>query len=190
LASSVTSASQPTVLILGDSISAGYGIPEGRGWVELLRQELQGSALIVNASISGETSGGGLARTDALLARHQPNVFVLELGGNDGLRGFQLNILEDNLSQIINKAKAHNSKVILLGMRIPPNYGKRYSDGFFNIYQTLADRHGVALVPFFLEGVGGHSELIQADGIHPTTAAQPLLLDNARDIILEVLESE
>lgn len=183
-------ASKPTVVILGDSISAGYGIVADKGWVQLLRQEIDDAALIVNASISGETSGGGLARIDTLLERHQPDVLVLELGGNDGLRGYQLDILENNLSLMIHKAKSAGSKVVLLGMRIPPNYGKRYSEGFFNIYQKLAEQYNVPLVPFFLEGVGGNNALIQADGIHPNAEAQPILLANAKPIILDALTNE
>ncbi len=184
------SANQQTIVILGDSISAGYGIAADKGWVELLRQELNENMLIINASISGETSAGGLARTDAILERHNPDIFVLELGGNDGLRGYPLDTLKDNLSLIIEKASSSGSQVILLGMRIPPNYGRRYSEGFYNIYQELADKYSIRLVPFFLEGIGGNNQLIQADGIHPNTNAQPILLNNAKPIIEEALRRE
>jgi acyl-CoA thioesterase-1 len=167
-----------TVLVLGDSISAGYGLKKlDQGWVALLREKLRPhGAAVVNASISGETSAGGLARIDALLRQHRPSIVILELGGNDGLRGLSPRQMESNLNEMIVKSKAAGAKVLLLGMKIPPNYGKRYADLFQKIYPALAERHGVVLVPFLLEGVGGQNELMQADGIHPNHDAQAILL--------------
>lgn len=170
-----------TVLIVGDSISAGFGLDTRLGWVSLLEQRLkqQGvSDTVVNASISGDTSAGGQARLPALLATHKPQVVILELGGNDGLRGQQPAILQQNLAAMIDSSQAAGAKVLLLGMKLPPNYGVRYNEAFAAVYGNLAQQKKVALVPFFLEGVGGVPDLMQADGLHPAVAAQGKLLDN------------
>ncbi|WP_248796944.1 arylesterase [Pseudomonas sp. MWU13-2105] len=170
-----------TVLIVGDSISAGFGLDTRVGWVALLEKRLKSEGFadqVVNASISGDTSAGGQARLPALLAEHKPQVVVLELGGNDGLRGQLPTQLKQNLASMIDKSQAMGAKVLLLGMQIPPNYGPRYTQAFARVYGELAAEKNIALVPFFLEGIGGHPELMQADGIHPAPAGQGMLLDN------------
>ncbi|WP_248804562.1 arylesterase [Pseudomonas sp. MWU13-2100] len=170
-----------TVLIVGDSISAGFGLDTRVGWVALLEKRLKAEGFadqVVNASISGDTSAGGQARLPALLAEHKPQVVVLELGGNDGLRGQLPTQLKQNLASMIDKSQAVGAKVLLLGMQIPPNYGPRYTQAFAKVYGELAAEKNIALVPFFLEGIGGHPELMQADGIHPAPAGQGMLLDN------------
>lgn len=170
-----------TVLIVGDSISAAFGLDTRLGWVSLLEQRLQKEGFtdkVVNASVSGDTSAGGQARLPALLAEHKPQLVILELGGNDGLRGQQPAQLQQNLASMIQLSQKAGAKVLLLGMRIPPNYGARYTTAFAEVYSNLAAQENVALVPFFLEGVGGIPELMQADGLHPAVAAQGRLLDN------------
>lgn len=171
-----------TVLVVGDSISAAYGLETQQGWVALLQERLQqqdSDVSVVNASISGDTTAGGLARFPALLAQHQPEYVIIELGGNDGLRGLSLKHMAVNLTTMVQQAQQEDAKVLLLGMRLPGNYGKRYTDGFYNVYQDIAKREQVALVDFFLEGVGAVDGMMQADGVHPTQSAQTLLLDNA-----------
>jgi acyl-CoA thioesterase I len=165
------------VLVLGDSISAAYGLGAGEGWVDRLAGHLDDCA-IVNASISGETSEGGKARLPQLLESHQPAVLVLELGGNDGLRGFPLAITRSNLLTMIESAQAAGARVLLLGMRIPPNYGARYAEGFHALYAELAQATGSELVPFLLDGIATNPELMQQDGIHPTAEAQALIVGN------------
>ncbi|CAI8862412.1 arylesterase [Pseudomonas chlororaphis] len=170
-----------TVLIVGDSISTAFGLDTRQGWVALLEQRLKSEGFddkVVNASISGDTSAGGQARLPALLAEHKPELVILELGGNDGLRGQLPTQLQQNLASMIDSSKASGAKVLLLGMQLPPNYGVRYTQAFAEVYSKLANEKNVALVPFFLEGVGGNPELMQADGIHPAVAAQGKLLEN------------
>lgn len=170
-----------TILIVGDSISAAFGLDTRLGWVSLLEQRLvqQGyDDKVVNASVSGDTSAGGLARLPALLAAHKPEVVILELGGNDGLRGQQPAQLKQNLASMIEASQKAGAKVLLLGMQLPPNYGARYTRAFAEVYSQLGSEKNVALVPFLLEGVGGHPELMQADGVHPAVGAQSKLLDN------------
>ena len=170
-----------TVLIVGDSISAGFGLDTRKGWVALLEQRLKNEGFddtVVNASISGDTSAGGLARLPAALAAHKPEVVIIELGGNDGLRGQPPAQLQQNLASMIQKSRDSGAKVLLLGMQIPPNYGKRYVEAFNKVFGDVAQEKKVPLVPFFLEGVGGHPELMQADGLHPAVAAQDKLLEN------------
>ncbi len=169
------------LLILGDSISAGYGLKPDSSWVTLLEQRLQQQARsvqVINASISGETTSGGRTRLPSLLQRHQPGLVIIELGGNDGLRGTPLFAVEANLEALIQQSHQAGAEVLLLGMRIPPNYGRRYAEGFVEIFPRVAERHQIAYHPFFLDGVGGVSELMQTDGIHPNEQAQPLLVDN------------
>nr|WP_307727796.1 arylesterase [Massilia sp. TS11] len=169
-----------TLLVLGDSLSAEYGLVRGAGWVALLEKKLAAQKLdiqIVNASISGETTVGGRTRLPALLKDKQPEVVIIELGGNDGLRGLSQAATEDNLRTMISMSKAAKAKVLLVGMRLPPNYGKDYTERFFNTYGMLAREQKVALVPFMLEGVADKPELFQADRIHPTAAAHPTILN-------------
>ena len=170
-----------TILIVGDSISAGFGLDTRLGWVSLLEQRLSKEGhddKVINASISGDTSAGGLARLPALLAEHKPDVVIVELGGNDGLRGQLPAQLKQNLASMIEASQQAGAKVLLLGMQLPPNYGARYTQAFAAVYGELANEKKVALVPFLLEGVGGKPELMQADRIHPAAGAQGLLLDN------------
>ncbi|QXI27153.1 arylesterase [Pseudomonas vanderleydeniana] len=170
-----------TVLIVGDSISAAFGLDTRVGWVALLEKRLRDEGFkdkVVNASISGDTSAGGQARLPALLAQHKPELVIIELGGNDGLRGQLPTQLKQNLASMIDNARASGAKVLLLGMQLPPNYGARYTKAFAEVYPALAQEKNVALVPFFLEGVGGHPDLMQADGIHPGPAGQDKLLNN------------
>ena len=184
------SATAGTVLIVGDSISAAFGLDTREGWVALLEKRLRSegySDKVVNASISGDTSGGGQARLPALLAEHKPSVVVVELGGNDGLRGQSPTQLKQNLASMIDTSRAAGAKVLLLGMKLPPNYGARYTTAFAEVYSSLADEKNVGLVPFFLQGVGGVPELMQTDGIHPAQEGQPTLLENAWPAIKPLL---
>ena len=179
---SFTQAQAATVLVVGDSISAAFGLETQEGWVTLLEERLREhnpEFKVVNASISGETTGGGLARFPQLLTEHQPDYVIIELGGNDGLRGLSLTQMSSNLTRMVQQAKQQDAVVLLLGMRLPGNYGQRYTEAFYNVYQQIAERENVAVVDFFLAGVGGEEGMMQADGVHPTQMAQPLLLDNA-----------
>ena len=170
------------VLVLGDSLSAEHNIPAGSGWVSLLERRLAQARpprKVVNASISGETTAGALARLPALLQKHRPAVLVVELGGNDALRGLSPAQLRGNLEKMLVLAEGAGAKVLLLGIDVPPNYGPAYRDRLRATYAELAQRHRAGLVPFFLEGVALKPGLMQADGLHPTAAAQPRLLENA-----------
>jgi acyl-CoA thioesterase I len=170
-----------TVLVVGDSISAALGLDTRQGWVNLLQNRLREGGFehqVVNASISGDTSSGGLARLPALLAQHRPELVIIELGGNDGLRGQPPAQLQQNLARMVDGSHASGAKVLLLGMRLPPNYGQRYTQAFAQVYSDLAAEKQVALVPFLLEGVGGVPGMMQADGIHPAVGAQARLLEN------------
>ncbi len=189
---SIGQAQAATVLVVGDSISAAYGLETQDGWVALLRERLQQRSSefkVVNASISGDTTAGGLARLPDLLTQHQPDYVIVELGGNDGLRGLSLQQMKSNLSAMVQLAKEQNAAVLLLGMRLPGNYGRRYTEAFYTVYQQIAEQEKVAIVDFFLEGVGGEEGMMQTDGVHPTQKAQVLLLDNAWQG-LEVLLAE
>lgn len=170
-----------TLLVLGDSISAAFGLDTRQGWVSLLEQRLAAEGFdyqVVNASVSGDTSAGGLARLPTLLAEHRPQLVIVELGGNDGLRGQPPAQLQQNLAAIIQSARASGARVLLLGMQLPPNYGARYNALFSQVYADVAGAAQVPLLGFFLDGVGGVPALMQGDGIHPNAAAQPRLLDN------------
>ncbi|GGM24043.1 arylesterase [Pseudomonas asuensis] len=184
-------AAAQTLLIVGDSISAGLGIEMGQGWAALLEKRLgeQGDSYkVINASISGDTSAGGLSRLPLLLNEHKPDVVIIELGGNDGLRGQPPAQLQQNLALMVDQSKQAGASVLLLGMRLPPNYGVRYTERFAAVYSNVADEKKVALVPFFLEGVGGIAQYMQPDGIHPNVAAQPRLLDNAWQALQPLLK--
>ncbi len=183
-------ANPPKLLVLGDSISAGYGIRIEEGWVALLESRLREQGYgyqVVNASVSGETTTGGLARLPRALALHKPRVIVLELGGNDGLRGLPLNAIRRNLESMILAARSSGAKVLLIGMRMPANYGPQYVSGFIANYQDLAKRYATPFVPFIMEGVALDGRLMQADGIHPTAAAQRRLLDNVWPVLKPLL---
>ncbi|UIZ98471.1 arylesterase [Acinetobacter johnsonii] len=172
-----------TVMVLGDSISAGYGIEPQQAWVNLLQKRLDQQYpkqhKVVNASVSGETTSGALARLPKLLQTHKPNVVVIELGGNDGLRGQPPQMIQKNLAQLIQQSQKANATVVVLGMKIPPNYGTAYSKAFENNYKVVSQQFKVKLLPFFLEGVAGNKSLMQKDLVHPNGKAQPILLNLA-----------
>ena len=172
-----------TVMVLGDSISAGYGIEPQQAWVNLLQKRLDQQYpkqhKVVNASVSGETTSGALARLPKLLQTHKPNVVVIELGGNDGLRGQPPQMIQKNLAQLIQQSQKANATVVVLGMKIPPNYGTAYSKAFENNYKVVSQQYKVKLLPFFLEGVAGNKSLMQKDLVHPNAKAQPILLNLA-----------
>ena len=181
----------PTVLVFGDSLSAGYGIDVDNSWTALLQdrlQELGYEHRVINASISGETTEGGAARIDAALKNFAPDLIILELGGNDGLRGFPPNRMRGNLERIIQRSKASGAAVVLLGIRIPTNYGPRYTAAFEAVYREVAAELDVEWIEFFMEGVALNDELLQDDRIHPNTQAQPILLENAWPIISAALD--
>jgi acyl-CoA thioesterase I len=178
-ASTSTPARNAVILVFGDSLSAGYGVPPGHGWVDLLAQKIAREGYdfsVVNASVSGETTAGGLARLPRALAMHAPRILILELGANDGLRGLPVAQAQANLEQMITLGETRGARVLLIGMRMPPNYGERYTSAFYAMYGQLAQRHGLALVPFLMASVALQPGLIQADGLHPNERAQPLLL--------------
>jgi acyl-CoA thioesterase I len=173
-----------TILVVGDSLSAEYGLKRGTGWVPLLEKRLAAeriAARVVNASISGDTTSGGRSRLGTLIAQHKPAVVVIELGANDALRGLPLDMTEDNLSQMTRTAQQGGAKVLLVGMQVPPNYGTAYSDRFAGLYAKVAKAHQAAVVPFLLKGIadaGDPLRLFQADRLHPKEEAQPMILDN------------
>jgi acyl-CoA thioesterase-1 len=168
-----------TVLVYGDSLSSAYGMPESSGWVALLAQRLQRERpdySVANASISGETTAGGLARIGAVLERHRPAIVILELGGNDGLRGLPVAEMKKNLVAMIERAQKAGARVLLVGMRVPPNYGEAYAQAFERAFGEVARARKVALLPFLFEGFAEKMELFQPDRIHPNEAAQPAML--------------
>ena len=170
-----------TIVVLGDSLSAGYGIKIQQGWVSLLSQRLASEGYgykVVNASVSGETTQGGLARLPRALETHKPAIVVVELGGNDGLRGLPLATSRANLAKIIELARASQARVLLVGMMIPPNYGPRYGEEFREMFASLAAKYSVSFLPFLLEEVALKPDLMQGDGIHPNAAGQPQILEN------------
>lgn len=180
-ACAVAAAQAPVVLVVGDSLSAEYGLPRDTGWVKLLadRLALDGAKYtVVNASISGETTQGGRTRLPALLKQHRPSVVVIELGANDGLRGLPLAAMRDNLAAMIDASRAAGARVLLVGVRMPPNYGRDYADRFAATFSELARQRKVALAPFLLDGFADRLEYFQSDRIHPNEKAQPLMLDN------------
>jgi acyl-CoA thioesterase-1 len=180
----------PTVLVFGDSLSAGYGIDVDQSWTTLLQTRLNAQGYehrVINASISGETTEGGKTRIGAALDNFEPDLVILELGGNDGLRGFPPGIMKENLRSIIETTRARGASVVLLGIRIPTNYGPRYTQAFEGVYRDLAAELGVPWIEFFMEGVALNEKLMQDDGIHPNAEAQPILLDNAWPIIRDAL---
>lgn len=182
-----------TILVMGDSLSAGYGVPTAKAWVTLLQQRLDQRLLtdwsVVNASISGETTDGGLRRLPRLLDQHHPDVVIIELGGNDGLRGFPPSVINDNLRQMIQLSRQAGARLLLAGIQMPPNYGPRYTKAFAAIYPKLAQSLSVALVPFILAGIYDQPGLMQGDGMHPNADAQPKLLDNVWPVLKPLLTS-
>jgi acyl-CoA thioesterase-1 len=184
---------RPTILVLGDSLSAGYGIDVDRSWTALLQSRLQTEGYehrVINASISGETTEGGASRIEAALTEFAPEVVVVALGGNDGLRGFPPERIKSNLQRIVESAEHDGAEVVLLGIRIPANYGPRYTQAFENVYRDLAEERNLPWIEFFMEGVALNDDLMQDDGIHPNEQAQPVLLDNAWPVIVKALNAD
>lgn len=185
-------AEQPhTLLVYGDSLSAAYGIAEEQGWVNLLRQRIRQQDLpyrVVNGSVSGETSSGGLARLPAMLESYQPDVVILELGGNDGLRGLPVSNLKANLLAMVEMIKTSGAQVLLAGIQIPPNYGPRYTEPFYQMFGDIAEQENLALVPFLIDGIPQQPQLMQRDGIHPRAEAQAMILDNVWPTLEPLLE--
>lgn len=177
---------RPTVLVLGDSLSAGFGMDVGDTWVAMLETRLNREGYgyrVINASISGDTTGNGLRRLPRALMLHQPDIVIIELGGNDGLRGLSIDVMHDNLAAMIAKARDSGALVVLAGILIPPNYGEDYAGEFAAVYAQLAKEQELPLIPFFMAGVALDPKMMQADGIHPNVAAQPLLLDNVWKVL-------
>ena len=193
LAANAQSAESPTVLIFGDSLSAGYGIDVDQSWATLLQQRLESQGYehrVVNASISGETTEGGAARIDRAIDTFSPELIILELGGNDGLRGFPPSRIRENLETIARHARDSGASVVLLGIRIPTNYGARYTQAFEAVYADVAEELGIRWIEFFMDGVALNDDLLQEDRIHPNAEAQPILLDNAWPIIRATLDGQ
>jgi acyl-CoA thioesterase I len=182
----------PAILIVGDSISAGYGLPADTAWPSLLQKRLKSDRYpheVINASISGDTTAGGRARLDALLARHRPAITIIELGGNDGLRGSSIDAMRDNLDAMVQSAQKSGSKVLLVGMRMPPNYGPTYVARFDGTFAEVSKARKTALVPFFFDGFIGDDAMFQADRVHPVAGAQPKLLDNVWPALKPLLDA-
>jgi acyl-CoA thioesterase-1 len=180
-----------TILVFGDSISAAYGMPEEQGWVSLLTArltQLEKNYSVVNASISGETTGGGIIRLPKTLKVHQPDIVILELGGNDGLRGYPISRIKDNVQQMTRLITDSGAEVLLIGMVLPPNYGKRYTTAFTALFDAVAEENNLPYLPYLLEGTATSQSLIQRDGIHPKPEAQPLLLNDIWRLLEPLLD--
>jgi acyl-CoA thioesterase-1 len=189
---SIPPPTQPSILIFGDSLSAAYGIGEDEGWVTLLAERLkqENSKLqVINGSVSGETTTGGRARLPSLLQRYAPTYVLIELGGNDGLRGLPLALMRENLTEMITLSKASGATVLIAGMQIPPNYGPRYTEPFYAQYAELAEEFDLYLIPFLIDGIPQQPALIQADGIHPKAEAQSMILDNVWPVLREAMSA-
>jgi len=187
----IYAASTPTIVVLGDSLSAAYGIRVEEGWVSLMQKRLTSQGYgyrVVNASVSGETTAGGLARLPRALQLHRPAIVILELGGNDGLRGLPLEQVRTNLDSMIRQSRAAGARVLLTGMRVPPNYGPVYTEKFHALYTDLARRYRLSLVPFLMEDVALDKTLLQADGLHPNERGQPVLLDEIWPLLQPLLK--
>lgn len=189
-ASPAGEAAQPVILVFGDSVSAASGIRQEAGWVSLLVKRLRNEGYghrVVNASVSGETTAGGLARLPRALQTHSPRIVLIELGANDGLRALPLSAMRDNLDRMLTLAKQQGRQVLLIGMLMPPNYGPRYTTGFQQIYRELAEKHNVALVPFLMDKVADQEALMQSDGLHPNEQGQPQMLANVWSRLVKLL---
>jgi acyl-CoA thioesterase-1 len=174
-------AQQPAILVLGDSLSAGYGLGTDQGWVTLLQQRLQRQGYphrVINSSVSGDTTRGGLTRLPLALNRYRPEIVIVELGGNDGLRGLSMDEMRRNLATIVENSRKQGARVLLVGVRLPPNYGTAYVNKFHDVYRDLEKTYQLPLVPYLLDGIGGRDELMQADRLHPRAEAQSRMLDN------------
>jgi len=186
-----TTAMAKSIVVLGDSISAGYGLDAGKGWVTLLQKKFNQknkAYTVFNESISGDTTAGGLARINKALSQHKPELVLLELGANDGLRGLSPKRMKSNLAEMINRSQKSGAKVLLLSMRIPPNYGKRYVEMFYKVYPQLAKEMNIPFVPFILEEVALVKDLMQKDGLHPNAKAQPIIADKIWQYLEPILE--
>jgi acyl-CoA thioesterase-1 len=182
-----------TIVVVGDSLSSGYGLTAEQSWVAMLRERLDAEAYgydVVNASIAGDTSAGGLARLPRLLKEHSPAVVVIEIGGNDGLRGQPVESLRANLAKMVELSQEHGARVLLTGIKIPPNYGPTYTQALAAVYPEVAKQYGVVLVDFLLDGVALHPELMQHDGIHPNAAGQKIVLENVWRVLPGVLRAQ
>ena len=191
LSSTTAAAGKPVILVLGDSLSAGYGVPVDQGWVARLQQRLDAEGYgytVVNASVSGETTVGALERLPRALARHKPALVIIELGGNDGLRGLPVTELRANLEALVSGSREAGARVLLAAVRMPPNYGPQYTEKFYAVYEGVAKDLRVPWVPFFLEGIALREDLFQDDGIHPDLEAQPILLDNVWPVLKPLLK--
>ena len=189
--SASVNAAEQRLLVIGDSLSAAYGLAIEQGWVSLLNHKLSKERpdwRVINASISGETTAGGASRIDAELKRHTPTVVLIELGGNDGLRGLPLELAEANLERMIVAARAADARVGLVGIRIPPNYGPDYSGGFVRMYSELAERHSLPLLPFLLEPIATERDAFQADNLHPTAEVQSRLLEHVWPLVVTLID--
>lgn len=192
LAQSKPGTASQTLMVFGDSLSAAYGMEEEQGWVNLLDAKLAEERYdytVINASVSGETSTGGLARLPAMLEAHKPDLVILELGGNDGLRGLPLGTLKDNLQQMVNLIRESGADILLAGIQIPPNYGPRYTLPFFELFGELAIENALPMVPFLIDGIPQQPELMQNDGIHPRAEAQWMIVENVWPHLEPLLES-
>jgi len=188
-AHAVSADDAPVIVVLGDSLSAGYGMNREESWAELLRFRLQENGYpysVLNSSVSGDTTQGGLSRLPRLLDRYQPKIIIIELGGNDGLRGLEPDITRQNISDMVRQSQANGALVVVTGIKLPPNYGAAYLEQFESIYADIADEYDTLLVPFIMEGVVFTPGMLQADGIHPSARAQPILLEN----VWRILEPE
>jgi len=182
---------RPVILVLGDSLSAEYGLQRGQGWVQLLANRLQESGsnyTVVNASISGETTSGGRTRLPALLKQHRPAVVIIELGGNDGLRGLPVARMEENLGAMVRASQTAGARVVIAGMQIPPNYGREYTERFYAAFSSVAKQYSTALVPFLLEGFSDSMDFFQPDRIHPSAQAQARILQTVWPVLQRVLQ--
>ena len=178
-----------TILVIGDSLSTGYGLSAGEGWVDLLQRQLpetDADANIINDSISGDTTAGGVARLPSALQRIAPDFVIIELGGNDGLRGNSLAAMEQNLRKMIKQTRVADAKPILFGMRLPPNYGEKYTTAFAQVYTTVAAKTETPLLPFFLNGIESNTDFFLPDGIHPNAKAQPIIMQNVAEFLNEI----
>ena len=187
----VTPGNRPAIIVLGDSLSAAYGMELSQSWPSLLQQRLNENGYayqVFNSSITGDTTQGGLARLPRLLDKHEPDIVILELGGNDGLRGLSLTAMKGNLAAMISSLQQTGAQLLLIGVQLPPNYGPRYTDRFQAVYRELAREHDVALLPSLVDGIGTEQNLMQSDGIHPNATAQPLIRDRVWEELLPLLE--
>jgi acyl-CoA thioesterase-1 len=192
IATAKPSADPPVILVLGDSLSASYGLDRESGWVSLLEERLRDLGLpqrVVNASVSGDTTSGGLTRLDTLLEQNRPTLLVIELGANDGLRGLGFDVIRNNLVEMIGRGRAAGSEILLTGIRLPPNYGAAYTEGFQAVFHEVAKAEDVPLVPDLLAGVAEDWSLMQADGLHPTAEAQPRILENVWPVLEPLLRA-